>query len=361
MGHAAAGEFFVFVGTYTGADPEGGVQVLRFDPSAETLELTGQVGKCANPAFVAVHPNGRYLYAVGETGEPDANHVVAFAIDGMTGGLVRLNQRSSGGLGPCHLVVDPGGRWVLVANYGDGSVATLEIEADGRLGESGANLKHTGRSVDPIRQSSPHAHSINLTPDGRRALVADLGLDKVMIYWFDPEDGRLIPNFPPFAQVEPGSGPRHLAFSRDGDRIYVLNEMAGNLTVFSYQASAGGMEPIQTIDMLPGDWKGERSGAEVQVHPNGKFLYASNRGHDSIAIFAVDQGTGLLRSMGHVPSGGRNPRNFAIDPTGGFLFAANQNSNSIVVFRVGDEGHLMRTDMVVSVPRPVCVRFGDAE
>ena len=361
MGHAAAGEFFVFVGTYTKGDPEGGVHVLRFDPSAETLERTGQVGKCANPAFLAVHPSGRFLYAVGESGEPDANQVVAFAVDGETGGLVRLNQQSSGGVGPCHLVVDPDGRWVLVANYGDGGVETLEIEADGRLGAPGANLKHTGRGLDPVRQSGPHAHSINLTPDGRRALVADLGLDKVMIYWFDPEDGRLIPNFPPFAQLEPGSGPRHLAFTRDGDRVYVLNEMAGNLTVFSYESSTGGMESMQTIDMLPAGWDGERSAAEVVVHPNGKYLYASNRGHDSIAIFAIDQATGVLSPMGNVPSGGRNPRNFAIDPPGGFLFAANQNSNSIVVFRVGDEGHLMRTGMEVSVPRPVCVRFGDAE
>ena len=361
MSHAAAREFFVYVGTYTRGDSPGGIHVLRFDPEAERLETTDQVGVASNPAFVAIHPGGGFLYAVGEWGEPDANQVIAYAIDPQSGGLTRINRHPSGGKGPCHLVVDPSGRWVLVANYGDGGVATVQIDDDGGLGPFGSRHQHRGNSVDPQRQTGPHAHSINLTPDGRRALVADLGLDKVMIYWFDSESGKLIPSFPPFGQSDPGSGPRHLAFNEDGTRVYVLNEMAASLTVFSLEVATGALESLQSIDLLPQGWTGERSGAEVVIHPNGRTLYASNRGHDSIAIFSVDANSGRLRSMGHVPSGGRTPRNFAIDPTGGFLFAANQNSDSIVVFRIGDEGQLMRTDMLADVPSPVCIRFLEIE
>jgi 6-phosphogluconolactonase len=245
----------------------------------------------------------------------------------------------------------------LVANYSDGGVATLRILDDGTLGEDGARLKHEGSGVDPERQEGPHAHSINLTPDGSRAVVADLGTDKVAVYRFDPSDGSLIPNDPPWGAVEPGAGPRHVSFHPDGNRAYVLNEMFASLTVFAYDSVSGGLESLQTISMLPDGFDGFRSGAEVVVHPSGRFVYASNRGHDSIAVFAVNPGDGTLTAMGHVPSGGKSPRNFVIDPSGRYLLAANQNSHSVVVFRIEADGSLVPTDMKAGVPKPVCVRF----
>lgn len=347
---------WVYVGTYDRND-EGGVHLVRFDPENEELEALGSVGASGNPSFLALHPNGRNLYAVSEWGEPDGDHVVAFAVDRTSGNLTRLNRQSSGGKGPCHLVVDPSGRWILVANYSDGGVATLRIRDDGSLAEGGARLTHEGHSVDPKRQTGPHAHSINLSPDASRALVADLGLDKIMVYGFDPTDGNLAPNDPPWGLSEPGAGPRHLAFHPDGDRVYVLNEMVASLTVYDYDSSTGGMDARQTIDMLPAGYEGGRSAAEVVVHPGGRFLYASNRGHDSIAIYSIDPDDGTLTSLGFEPSGGRSPRNIALDPSGRYLFAANQATNNLVVFRVGEDGLLSRTKMEVTIPRPVCVRF----
>lgn len=347
---------WVYVGTYDRND-EGGVHLVRFDPENEELVALGAVGASGNPSFLALHPSGRTLYAVGEWGEPDGDHVVAFAVDLASGKLTRLNRQPSGGKGPCHLSVDPSGRWVLVANYSDGGVATLRIRDDGSLAEDGARLTHEGHSVDPDRQTGPHAHSINLSPDGRRALVADLGLDRIMVYGFDPTEGSLVPNDPPWGSSEPGAGPRHLAFHPEGDRVYVLNEMAATLTVYRYDSSTGAMDAGQTIDMLPAGYEGGRSGAEVVVHPEGRFVYASNRGHDSIAIYAIGPDNGTLTSLGFQPSGGRSPRNIALDPSGRYLFAANQGTDNLVVFRVGPDGLLSRTGMEVTIPRPVCVRF----
>jgi len=352
----AQAETWVYVGTYDHGEA-GGVYLARFDPDREKLEVVGAVGACGNPSFLALHPSGQFLYAVSEWGEPDGDHVVAFAIDPSDGGLTRLNRQSSGGKGPCQLVVDPSGQWVLVANYSSGAVATLRILEDGSLGSISACIQHEGGSVNPDRQAGPHVHSVNLTPDASRAMVADLGLDKVMVYRFDSGDGSLVPNDPPWATVEPGAGPRHLAFSPSGERVYLLNEMAASLTVFRYDASTGGLAAVQTIDMQPDGYEGARSGAEVVVHPNGRFVYASNRGDHSIALFEVDPQEGTLTALGAVSSGGRNPRNFALDPSGRYLFVANQGSNNVVAFRVGDDGRLTRTSMEVTVPRPVCVRF----
>lgn len=347
---------WVYIGTYDRND-EGGVHLVRFDPENEKLEALGSVGAIKNPSFLALHPNGRFLYAVSEWGDADGDHVVAFAVDRDSGKLTRLNRQSSGGKGPCHLVVDPSGRWVLVANYSDGGVATLRIRDDGSLAADGARLTHEGHSVDPDRQAGPHAHSVNLSPDASRALVADLGLDKIMVYGFDPVDGTLKSNDPPWGLAEPGVGPRHLAFHPDGDRVYVLNEMAASLTVYQYDPSTGALDARQTVTMLPEGYEGGRSAAEVVVHPNGRFVYASNRGHDSIAIYSVDSGDGALIPLGHESSGGRSPRNIALDPSGRFLFAANQSTHNLVVFRIGDDGSLSRTEMEVNVPRPVCIRF----
>jgi len=236
-------------------------------------------------------------------------------------------------------------------------VATLNILDDGSLGDCGARLKHEGGSVDPKRQTGPHAHSINLTPDGSRAVVADLGTDKVVVYRFDPDDGSLIPNDPPWVKVDPGSGPRHLAFHPDGNRVYLLNEMFATVTTFSYERANGALDRLQTISMLPDGYVGINSAAEIVVHPSGKFVYASNRGHDSIAIFAVQPDDGILVALGREASGGQEPRNFVIDQSGRFLFSANQNSDNVVVFRIEDDGRLTRTTMEVVVPKPVCIRF----
>ncbi len=247
---------------------------------------------------------------------------------------------------------------MLVANYSSGTLATLPIDADGRLGESSSFIQHQGKGSDPGRQQGPHAHSINLDRAGRFAVAADLGLDKVFIYRFDDVKGTLAANDPPFAEVAPKSGPRHFAFHPGGRFGYVISEMANTVTAFEYDESAGSLKEIQTISTLPADFRGKSYTAEVQVHPSGKFVYGSNRGHDSIAVFAVDSATGKLSSIGIEPTQGRNPRNFAIDPTGAYLLAENGDSGTIVVFRIDIEsGALRATGQTVRVPKPVCIKM----
>jgi 6-phosphogluconolactonase len=255
------------------------------------------------------------------------------------------------------LVVDPAGKNVLVANYGGGSVAVLPIEADGRLQPASSFVQHEGKSVNPRRQEAPHAHSINLDPAAKFAAVADLGLDKVLVYRFDPNEGRLVPNDPPHASVAAGAGPRHFAFHPNGRFAYVINEMHSTVTAFDYDAKQGTLVQSQTVNTLAAPHQGN-STAEVQVHPSGKFLYGSNRGHNSLAIFAIDQQTGRLTPVGHESTGGRTPRNFGIAPGGGYILAANQGSDSVVVFRVDqNSGRLTPTGESLEVPTPVCVKF----
>jgi 6-phosphogluconolactonase len=256
------------------------------------------------------------------------------------------------------LVVDRTGKTVLVANYGGGSVAALPVDADGRLGKATSAIQHSGSSVDAQRQATPHAHSINVDPSNRFAVAADLGLDKLLIYRLDAAKGTLAPNDPPSASVAPGSGPRHFAFHPNGQFAYVINEMRCTVTAFAFDSQRGALREIQTITTLPHEVKEGYSTAEVQVHPSGKFLYGSNRGHHSIAIFAIDSATGKLNAVGHQSTGGKTPRNFAIDPTGQFLLAENQDSDNIVVFRIDTKtGELKATGHVVDVPSPVCVKF----
>jgi 6-phosphogluconolactonase len=314
-----------------------------------------------NPSFLAIHPTRKYLYAVNEEGQYEgqpSGAVSAFSIDPVRGSLTLLNQQSSVGAGPCHLVVDQPGKNVLVANYSGGSVACLPIGDGGRLEPKSSFIQHRGSGTNPARQSSPHAHSINLDNTGRFAVVADLGLDRVFIYRFDVSRGELTPNQPPFVSVAAGSGPRHFAFHPNGRFAYVINEMANTVTAFTYNSSQGSLSEIQTIATLAGDFKGTSHTAEVQVHPSGKFLYGSNRGHDSIVIFAIDPDTGKLRSIAFKPTGGRNPRNFAIDPTGTYLLAENGESNTIVVFSIDpDTGALRPTGQTVNIPKPVCIKL----
>jgi 6-phosphogluconolactonase len=312
-----------------------------------------------SPSFLALHPSGKFLYAANEIGDfqgEKSGAVSAFAVDGATGNLSFLNQQASKGGGPCHLIVDHAGKNVLVANYGGGSVAVLPIAGDGRLGKATGFIQHKGSGATP-RQKAPHAHSINLDAAGRFAFAADLGLDKILIYKFDYAAGTLTPNDPAFAEVAPGSGPRHFAFHPSGKYAYVINEMTRTVTAFAYDAKRGALQSLQTITTVPDDVT-SGSTAEVQVHPSGKFLYGSNRGHDSIAIFKIDADTGKLTAVGHQATQGKTPRNFGIDPTGRYLLAANQGTNTVVVFRIDQEtGELKPAGTTIEVPTPVCVKF----
>jgi 6-phosphogluconolactonase len=352
----------LYVGTYTGGKtPSEGIYLLELNLATGTLAPKGVAAKLTDPSFLAIHPTGKYLYAVNEVGQFNGKKgggVSALAIDPGTGTLKLLNQQSSVGSGPCHLTVDRAGKNVLVANYGSGSIACLPIRPDGTLGEASSFIQHEGKSVVKGRQNSPHAHSINLDPDGRFAFVADLGLDKVLIYKFDVDKGILAPGDPAFAKIAQGSGPRHLALHPDGHHAYVISELANTVTVFTYDAARGTLTEIQSIATLPEGFKGKSYTAEVQVHSSGKFVYGSNRGHDSIAIFTVDPANGKLTAAGHELTLGKNPRNFAIDPTGAFLLAENQDSDTIVVFRIDRQtGGLTQVGEPVHIPMPVCIRM----
>jgi 6-phosphogluconolactonase len=358
----ASGPLWLYVGTYTGGrTPSEGIYLLEMDPQSGRVVNQGAVAKLTNPSFLAIHPGGKFIYAVNEVGDfqgKGTGAVSALAIDPASGGLRLLNQQSSVGNGPCHLTVDRTGRNVLVANYGSGSVGCLPIGPDGTLAPASSAIQHEGKGADPGRQQGPHAHSINLDAANRFAFAADLGLDKVLIYRFDADRGTLTPSDPPSAAVAPASGPRHFAFRPDGKFAYVINEMANTLTAFAYDAEKGALDTIQTISTLPDDFKGTSYTAEVQVHPSGKFVYGSNRGHDSIAIFRVDPESGKLTAAGHQKTLGKNPRNFVLDPSGTFLLAENQDSDSIVVFRIDPEtGGLTQVGEPITVPMPVCIRM----
>jgi 6-phosphogluconolactonase len=317
--------------------------------------------KLANPSFLAIHPNQKLLYAVNEMDEFNGQNgggVSTLAIDPASGTLRLLSQQSSRGRAPCHLIVDRAGKNVLVANYNSGSVACFPIRADGTLGAASSLIQHHGKSIDPVRQEGPHAHSIYLDRANKFALVTDLGLDQIFVDAFDASRGTLVPNIPALSCVSPGSGPRHLDFHPSGQYIYVINELANTISAFTYDAEKGTLKAIQTISTLPADYQGTSLAAEVQVHPSGRFAYASNRGHDSIAVFTVDAVTGALSPAGHQSTRGKNPRNFAIDPSGAYLLAANQDSDSIVVFAIDQQtGSLTRVGEPVSIPMPVCIQW----
>jgi 6-phosphogluconolactonase len=358
----ASQPYLTYVGTYTTRQSSKGIYAYRFDATTGQLTPIGLAAESTDPSFVAVHPSGNYLYAVNEIDSFNGSKsgaISAFAIDRKSGTLKLLNQVSTHGAGPCYVSLDKTGRWVLVANYDGGSVATFAVQDDGSLSLVKGFVQHSGSSVDKERQEGPHAHWIGVSPDNRFALAADLGLDDVLIYQLDTTRGALIPNNPPYAQVKPGSGPRHFAFHPNGKFGYVLTEMATTVTAFSYQAKNGSLTAIQTVPTLPKDYSGPTEAAEIVVHPSGKFLYASNRaGVDTITIFAIDSAKGTLKEVGRVSTKGKTPRNFAIDPTGAFLLAANEDSGNIVVFRIDPAtGALTPTGQEEKVSAPVCITF----
>jgi len=357
------GKYLFYVGTYTeNGSKSKGIYVFRYDPATQEITPLGLAAETTNPSWLALHPSGRFLYAVNEVGNykgPNSGGVSAFAIDRATGKLTFLNEVSSRGADPCYITVDKTGKYVLVANYTGGSVAAFPVSDDGKLGEATAFVQHTGRGSDPNRQEGPHAHSINLSPDNRFAMVDDLGLDQLLVYKFDSSNGSLTPNAPPFAKLDPGTGPRHFALHSSGKFAYVIGEMKGTVTVFANDANSGALHPLQTISTLPKDVKGEIEDAEIEVHPSGNFLYASNRGEaNSITLFAIDGRKGTLSLVEHTPTRGKTPRSFAIDPSGKQLLAENQQTDSIVVFRIEQTtGKLTPTGKVFEVGRPVCVKF----
>jgi 6-phosphogluconolactonase len=356
---AAPTSLLVYVGTYTQKGNSKGIYIYKMDMETGNLTEAGVGPMVASPSFLAIHPNHRFLYAVNELESyqgAKSGSVSSFAIDPKTGGLTLLNQQPSGGGAPCHIVVDKGGKNVLIANYTGGSVAVLPIMLDGSLAKTTSFIQHTGSSVDPARQEGPHAHSINLNASNQLAFVPDLGTDKVVIYKYDSIKGALTPNDPPAGIVAPGSGPRHFEIHRNGRFAYVINEMKSTVTAFNYDAKTGALTEIQNISTLPADFHGNSSTAEVQISPSGKFLYGSNRGHDSIAIFSIDQKTGKLTLIGHQSTLGKTPRNFYIEPSGTYMLAANQDSDNIFVFKVDQQtGKLTPTGQEVSVPMPVAI------
>jgi len=355
-------EFLVYIGTYTGAKSKG-IYVSRFDSANGRQGAPELAAETISPSFLALHPNRRFLYAaneIGDFGGKKSGAVSAFVIDSHTGRLAPLNQQPSGGDGPCHLAVDNTGKTVLVANYGGGSVEALPIKPDGSLDSPTIFIQHHGSSADHQRQEGPHAHFIATDAANRFALACDLGLDKVLIYKFDPANSSLVANDPPSASVAPGSGPRHLAFHPGGRYAYVINEMKCTMTAFSYDPGQGELTAMQTLSTLPdGETvKPSYSTAEVEAHPSGRFLYGSNRGHNSIAVFAIEQKSGRLTYVENVSTQGKTPRSFGIDPTGNYLLAANQDSDNVVVFRIDQKaGRLTATGGSVEVGTPVCVKF----
>ena len=354
-------DYLAYFGTYTGENSKG-IYVYGFNSETGQFTEIGLAAETPNPSFLAVHPNNRYLYSVSEINDFEGNKtgaVSAFEIDKTTGKLTLLNTAGSGGEGPCHLNVDQTGKCLVVANYGGGSVEAIPVLDDGRLGEPGTFIQHEGSSINERRQAGPHAHSVNYSLDNRFVVAADLGLDKLLVYQVDPAAAKLTAHTPPFAALKPGSGPRHFVFHPSGKYGYAINEIALTVTAFSYDAEKGAFSELQTLSTLPDAERGEgQSTAEIRVHPSGKFLYGSNRGHNTIAVFAIDPEKGTLTLVENVPTQGETPRNFNLDPTGKFLIAENQRSNNVVVFRIDQEtGRLSPTGQTMNLESPVCLRF----
>lgn len=355
---AAPKVYTMYAGTYT-RDGSKGIYAYKFEPEAggKVTEL-GLAAETANPSFLTIHPNGKFLYAVGELSEfqgQRAGAVQAFAIEA-PGKLKLLNSQPTGGQGPCHLNLDGTQKLLMVVNYGSGSASVFPVKADGALAERTGFVQHTGSGPNAQRQQGPHAHSVNVSKSNKWAVVADLGIDEFIVYKLDAAAGTIERHSA--AKVKGGSGPRHFSFHPSNKFAYGVNEMASAVSAFKWDEGRGELTEIQTISTLPKDFTGQSSCAEILTHPSGKFVYASNRGHDSLAIFAIDQAKGTLTAAGHALTLGKTPRNFRIDPTGGYVVCGNQNTNNIVVFKVdASTGALTPTGQELSLPAPVCFRF----
>ena len=352
--------YLIFVGSYTGPSSKG-IYVYRFDPKTGKTEELGLAAETANPSFLTLDPSRRFLYAVNEISNFHNQHtgaISSFKVDPKTGKLTLLNQVSSAGAGPCFIAFDRTGKHLLAANYEAGSVAVFPILPDGRLGEATSSIQHSGHGADPERQEGPHPHWIGLSANNKFAVTTDLGLDRLFVYRFDRSAGSLAEAGAASFSLPPRSGPRHFTFDSTGKFGYLINEMSSTITALSFDQESGTLHEVQTISTLPKEFKGQNDTAEIAIHPSGKFLYGSNRGHDSIAVFAIDPKNGNLTNIQYVSSGGVKPRTFEIDPSGNYLFVANQISNKVVIFRVDrNTGRLTPSGDVLDVPSPVCVKF----
>lgn len=353
----------IFVGTYTTGQSKG-IYAFRFNEDSGALSPIGLAAETPSPSFLAASRDGRHVFAVNEiasfkderTSGPSGS-VTSFAVDSSTGTLRAINTESSQGAGPCHLALDRTGRFLAVANYSGGTFAILPVGTDGRLGPATAVMSNTGSGPNRARQDRPHAHFVAFDSSNKFLFGADLGSDRVWVYRFDPSKGTAVPNDPPSAAVEAGSGPRHLAFHSNGRFAFSVNELKSTVTAFTHDRTRGALTPSATYSTLPDDFRESSSTAEIALHPNGRFLYASNRGHDSIAVFSVGA-AGELRRVQIESTRGQTPRNFAIDPTGRWLIAANQKSGTLAVFRINQAtGELAATGPLTTVDAPVCVLF----
>ena len=357
-------EYLMYAGTYTRTASKG-IYAWRFQPSTGKLTMLGLMAETAHPSFLVVHPNHRFLYATNEhenATEP-GNTITAYAMDATTGKLILLNKVSSRGVGPCHISIDKTGKTLVVANYGSGSVASFPILPDGRLGEAVSFFQHHGSSINKDRQQGPHAHCAVISPDNRFVLVADLGTDQVFSYRLNSDKAILQPNDPPSIHLTSGWGPRHLVFHPNGKLVFLVSEIGSRLTSLNYDADRGTLMELQSVSTLPRDFSGMSTAAEVQVDHSGRFVYASNRGDNSIAVFSVDPKNRTFALVEHVSTQGKTPRNFSIDPTGSWLFAANQDSGSIAIYRVDSATGRLKPfgELVKDAPEPSQVLFVTGE
>jgi 6-phosphogluconolactonase len=359
-----AGRLVVYVGTYNGPKSKG-IYEYDFDPASGAMTAVGEPAEITNSSFMAIHPNGKYLYSVIETENfrgKNSGGLKSFAIDPKSGQLTPLNEQSSEGAIPCHLVVDPTGQHVLVANYNGGTFTAVAIEPDGKLGPVEAVHHDHGSSVNRERQEAAHPHGVCFDPAGKFFLVADLGVDKLFVYRLETVSKdtavRFEPAQPPFAAIAPGSGPRHVAFHPNGKILYLVNELGGTLMAFHYDAETGALHQFQTISTLPKGFTGKNTAAAVVVHPTGRYVYACNRGDDSVVAYSVDATSGTLTFVERVSSGGKTPRDCVIDPNGDWLLATNQGSDNVTVFKIdADSGRLKPTDKPIEIGAPGCVIF----
>lgn len=362
---AAAGrpDRLLYVGTYTNNGRSKGVYIVRMSRDTGALTVVGVAAAASNPSYLALSADGKFVYVVNEVAELDGQPtggISAFGRVPRSDTLREIASQPTGGAAPCYVATDRRGKWLFVANYGGGSVSVFPILSDGRVGAVASQVQHHGQGPDPARQKAPHAHCVLSDPLNRFVLVADLGLDRVLVYGFDEKTGTLTPAPAGQGTLAPGAGPRHLAFHPDGQSVYVTNELNSTITVFGYDAGTGSLSERQTLPAVSEPTAERNYPADVHVHASGRFVYMSNRGHNSIATFAVEKVTGELRPLQLMPTGGNWPRQFAIDPSGAFLLVANQKSDDIHSFRIDREsGRLTATDRSVSVPEPVWIGFAN--
>lgn len=353
----SAQNYYLFVGTYTGGKSKG-IYVFQFNAKNGEVQWVSNTDSADNPSFLAIAPDGKHLYSVNETDRDHSGKVSAYSFDAANGSLHLLNQVASGSENPCHVSITHDGKWIAVANYTGGSLAMFPVNSDGSLKPYTQHIIHKGKSVNPVRQEKAHVHSVFFSPDEHFLYTPDLGMDKVTVYRFNPQSKKPLSPAPvPYISTTPGAGPRHISFSPDKKFLYLIEEMGGSVNVYQY--ANGSTRFVQRIATHPDQYTGLPGSADIHLSPDGKFLYASNRGDENnIAIFSVDKQTGKLTHIGYQPCGGLQPRNFIIEPTGNFLLVANQKTNNIVVYRRDKEtGLLQATLQQIEVPSPVCLQM----